>query len=97
MSNTDTNGMHVMEEKILHALEVFPFLSASLIHMSIGTSTPTAIWRPVLAALVESGRVIETSYTTRNSTDRQQTYVIYHLPHNDYLAYVAKRTSTDSL
>lgn len=86
--SVSTSASQIMEEKILHALEIYPYLSASLIHMSIGTANPTVIWRPVLNRLVEEGKVVESVRTSRSATDRQQTYSVYHLPKNNYAKYM---------
>jgi hypothetical protein len=70
--------------RILHALEIFPFLQASAIHQAIGTSTPTQLWRPVLRTLVEEELVCETRISAKTPQDRNATYNIYHLRKNPY-------------
>lgn len=74
----------LVKDKILHALEIFPFISNSMIHMAIGTSTPTMLWKPILEQLVREGNILETTVTAKSPLDRQQTYTIYHLPKNEY-------------
>lgn len=74
----------LLAKRILHALEIYPYMSASMIHMAIGTSTSTSIWRPVLEHLVEAGKVTETDHISKSPLDRTQTYTIYHLPSNPY-------------
>ena len=49
----------LVKDKILHALEIFPFISNSMIHMAIGTSTPTMLWKPILEQLVREGYILE--------------------------------------
>ena len=71
-------------ERILHSLAIFPFLSSSLLHMSIGTSTSHKLWKPLLEDLLEEGKVVETVITAKSATGRQQTYTIYHLAQNKY-------------
>lgn len=78
----------LFREKILHALEVFPFLSNSMIHMAIGTSNSTLLWKPVLEALVAEGSVVETTHSAKTPIDRSQSYTIYHLPINSYQHYI---------
>lgn len=70
--------------RILHALEIFPYLSSSMIHIAIGTSTSTKLWRPILGKLVEEGVVCETQRACKGPNDRNQNYTIYHLPANPY-------------
>jgi hypothetical protein len=70
--------------RILHTLEVFPFLSSSMIHMGIGTNTPTALWRPILRRLIDDGIVQKTERSFRAPNGRMQPYTIYHLPASIY-------------
>lgn len=79
-----SNVQDLVRDKILHALEIFPFISNSMIHMAIGTSTPTMLWKPILEQLVKDGAILETTITAKSPLDRQQTYTIYHLPKNAY-------------
>ena len=69
-----------MRKRILHNLEVFPFLSSSMLHIGIGTATMTEFWKPVLAKLVEDGEVCVHEVTAMAPSDRRQVYTIYHLP-----------------
>lgn len=83
----DDSMAQVIEEtklRILHALEVFPFISASMLHQAIGTATSGRLWKPILEALVEEGKVIVHELAARGVSGRSQTYVIYHLPKNEY-------------
>lgn len=70
--------------RILHSLEIFPFVSASMLHQAIGTATPTQLWKPVLQQLVNEGKVSETAHQATTPTGRNQGYTIYHLPCNEY-------------
>lgn len=79
---SDVNTL--IRDKILHVLEIFPYISNSMIHMAIGTSTPTILWKPILEQLVKEGLILETTITAKSPLDRQQTYTIYHLPKNAY-------------
>ena len=71
-------------QRILHVLEVFPFLSASMIHVGIGTASPTPIWKPVLQDLVNSGEVTVTEISANAPSDRRLAYSIYHLSTRAY-------------
>ena len=71
--------------RILHALEVFPFISGSMLHQAIGTSTSGDLWKPLLAQLIEEKAVVETNVQARSVTGRAQSYTIYHLPKNSYV------------
>lgn len=84
----DDSMAQVIEEtrlRILHALEVFPFISASMLHQAIGTSTSGRLWKPILEALVEEGKVMVYELASRGVSGRAQTYVLYHLPKNEYI------------
>lgn len=82
------NAVEQCRERILHALEIYPFLSASMIHQAIGTATSTALWRPILQEMVEDGRVTEESRVERSPLGRLQSYTIYSLHRNSYQKYV---------
>lgn len=83
----DDSMAQVIEEtklRILHALEVFPFISASMLHQAIGTATPTKLWRPLLGHLVEEGKVVVHDVSAKSAVGRSQVYTIYHLPKHEY-------------
>lgn len=83
----DDSLVQVIEEtklRILHALEVFPFISASMLHQAIGTATPGKLWKPILEGLIEDGKVECYELSARSPTGRAQAYTIYHLPKNEY-------------
>lgn len=71
-------------QRILHTLEVFPFLSASMIHVGIGTASPSPIWKPVLQDLVNSGEVVMTEISANAPSERRLAYTIYHLSSRAY-------------
>lgn len=83
----DDSMAQVIEEtklRMLHALEVFPFISPSMLHQAIGTATSTKLWRPLLDHLVEEGKVVLTEITLKTATGRMQSYAIYHLAKHAY-------------
>lgn len=71
-------------DKILHILSIYPFLSRSMIHVAIGTSTPTTLWKPILDQLIEEKKVCSLNFQRNSPLDRSQSYTIYHLPENEY-------------
>lgn len=73
-----------LRAKILHTLSVYPFLSSSMVHVGIGTSTPTSLWKPILEALIQEGRICELQIQRKSPLSRAQSYTIYHLPDNEY-------------
>lgn len=72
-------------DRILHALEVFPFISQSMLHQAIGTSTSGKLWKPVLDELVEKGQVVITEHQAKSPTGRAQCYTVFHLAKNEYV------------
>ncbi len=86
-SNLDDTMANVIEHtklRILHALEIFPFISASMLNQAIGTSTATQLWRPCLEQLLAESKVEESTIQARTPNGRTQSYTIYHLPENSY-------------
>ena len=71
-------------QRMLHALSIFPFLSASMLHQAIGTATSTTLWKPILDELLAEGLVTEVNITTKTPSGRHQSYTIFHLPENKY-------------
>lgn len=47
----------IYREKILRTLRTYPEISPSMLHIGIGPSAPTALWKPVLEAMIEEGIV----------------------------------------
>lgn len=44
-------------EKITKTLSVFPELSLSMLHIGLGPSLPSKLWKPILMRMVEEGLV----------------------------------------
>ena len=75
-----------LRDKILWALEVFPFISKSMIHQAVGTGVPRTLWMPILNKLVADGDVTCITVYAKTPTDRNQQYIIYHLKNRQYIA-----------
>ena len=65
--------------KILHTLAVYPYLSASMLQVGIGTAISPKIWHPVKDALLREGLIIQEEIRTRSSVGRDQVYSILRL------------------
>ena len=88
MTSLDDSMANVIEQtraRILHALEVFPFISGSMLHQALGTSTSIDLWKPLLAQLIEEAKVTKTEVSSRSVSGRAQSYTIYHLPKHPYV------------
>lgn len=90
------NVVEITRSKILYALEIFPFINASMIHMGIGTSTSTSLWKPILNDLINEGLVQETVVNAKSPLDRNQLHTVYHLPKNLYV-YGPQDTGSDNI
>lgn len=75
----------ILRTKILFSLKVYPFLSPSMLHVALGTATSTALWKPILEALIVEGKVNEAKVQLTSPHDRSQTYTILHLSDNTYV------------
>lgn len=74
-----------LRQKILFGLSVYPFLSPSMLHVFLGTSTPTSIWKEqVLRQLLEDGLVVQEDVQLTSPSDRSQTYTILRLADRAY-------------
>lgn len=69
-----------IEMKILHILRIYPLISPTMLQAGLGPSCKPAIWRPVLLALIEEGKVIEEHESLLTPTDRSNTYTKLSLP-----------------
>ncbi|MGL5074581.1 MAG: hypothetical protein ACRDBG_01900 [Waterburya sp.] len=70
---------NMIKDKIMHALEVFPFISHAMLQIALGTALPASIWRPLLDEFIAAGIVTEKKLTAKTSTGRTNTYKVYHL------------------
>jgi hypothetical protein len=84
ISDGESETANIVRARILHILEIYPFLSSSMIHIGLGTSLPISLWKPILATLVTEEAVCLTEVTSRTPIGRMQTFSIYHLPKNTW-------------
>jgi|SRR5882724_6426181 len=74
-----------LEEKILFGLSIYKFVSPTMLHTFLGTSTPVDLWKKqVLAKLLADGRVLLTTITLTSPAQRSQSYSVLHLPENEF-------------
>lgn len=84
----DATSLYVeqLRAKILFGLSIYKFVNPSMLHVFLGTSTPSAIWKEqVLAQLIEEGLVISETISLTSAADRAQTYTVLHLPENVFV------------
>lgn len=73
-----------LREKILFSLSVYQYVSPSMLHVALGTSSPSALWRQILTDLIAEGLVQETRIMLTTPSERNQTYAVLHLSSNSY-------------
>lgn len=62
----------VIEEKILHIFETYPIISPSMLQITLGSSLPTTIWKPILEALIQDKKLYRFTKLTTTPGGRQQ-------------------------
>ncbi len=70
--------------KILHNLEVYPYLSRAMIQTGLGPAMPPRLWDPVLEDLIIRGEIMVVEKTVTSPGGRALTKQIYHLPTYPY-------------
>jgi hypothetical protein len=79
--------VRMLREKILFGLEIYTFVSPTMLHTFLGTSTSAHVWKPILNQLIAEGLVEReevTHITPHTLHERTQTYTILHLAQNHY-------------
>lgn len=74
----------LLRDKILFGLEVYPFVSPTMMHTFLGTATPSAIWKEVLNHLIAEELVVKTEVRLTSPHDRVQSYTVLHLASKPY-------------
>jgi hypothetical protein len=80
MSKTEGTAEAEIEVKILHLLGIYPIISPTMLQGGLGPSVKSALWRPVLARLIDEGKVVEDQQSVQTPADRYNTYSKLHLP-----------------
>ncbi len=60
--------------KIVHILGIYPIISPTMLQGALGPALKPALWRPILAQLVEDGVVIEDQESKLTPAERYNTY-----------------------
>jgi len=60
--------------KIIHILGIYPLISPTMLQSGLGPYTKPALWRPVLAQLIEEGVIKETQESLQTPSERYNTY-----------------------
>ncbi len=72
----ETNGI---QEHIVHILKIFPKISPSMLHITLGSSLPKAIWNPILEDLIKNNIVQKHSTSKQAPNGRMRNYTILSL------------------
>jgi hypothetical protein len=83
-----------VEDRLMHVMTIFPFVSASMLQTGIGPSLPPKMWRPVLHRMVSKGLVAATRLSAQTPAGRAMSYLIYHRADNSYLYNAQLRPQT---
>ncbi len=75
-TNEGTEGIR---ENILHILGIFPIISPSMLHITLGGSLPTKVWKPILESLIKSGLVERDEHVTPAPNGRTRCYTLLSL------------------
>jgi hypothetical protein len=68
-----------LEKRILHVLSIYPRLNNSMLQVGVGSNTPTALLRTVLARLEQEGLVTVSHIVENSPAGRLRTYTIIQL------------------
>ncbi len=87
-ATVDSSGLEdysqKLQDKILFGLMIYPALSPSMLHVFLGTSTPTKVWKAILQNLIATGVVVQEDITLTSPHDRVQSYTVLHLQSKPY-------------
>lgn len=75
-----TVAMDDVKARILHTLEIFPYISRSMIQVALGPGLSPKFWDGPLSALVDEGRIKLVETVIASPGGRALNKVIYHLP-----------------
>lgn len=74
-----TTYLKDVEDRIISVLKVYPRISPSMLHIGIGSSMPTKIWRPVLEDMVSRGIISIDHIADLSAKGRSQSHTIISL------------------
>lgn len=74
-----TEDPELVREKILFTLGIYPHLSASMLQIGIGPSTPSKLMHHELDKLIKAGLVTQDFLVKKTPTGRTNTYTIIRL------------------
>ena len=72
-------GTDGIRENILHILSIFPTISPSMLHITLGGSLPTKVWKPILEALIQSKLVERNEHVAPAPNGRTRCYTLLSL------------------
>ncbi len=78
-ANTSKDASNGVRENILYILGIFPNISPSMLHITLGGSLPTSIWKPILEDLVDQDFVIRTQLVSQAPNGRMRHHTLLKL------------------
>lgn len=80
LENTEEQDLKQdIEDKLIHLLKIYPYLSPSMLQVGLGTSMPSKLWKPVLEELIGRHVIGEENLMMLSTKGRHQTYTRLHL------------------
>lgn len=73
-----------VRERILHLLDIYPYVSRAMIQTGLSPALPPKLWDPVLQHLVNTKEVVYLEIQATTPGGRSLSKGIYHLPKYPY-------------
>ncbi len=73
-----------VKAKLMHLLEVYPYISRAMIQTGLSPALPPKIWDPILQGAVDAGEICYVAIQSESPNGRTLTKGIYHLPRFPY-------------
>ena len=73
-----------VKAKLMHLLEVYPYISRAMIQTGLSPALPPKIWDPILQGAVEAKEICYVEIQAESPNGRTLTKGIYHLPRFPY-------------
>jgi hypothetical protein len=72
------------KQKLLHLLDIYPYLPKALIQTGMSPALPPKFWKPILDKCVEDGEILVAKISTQTPNGRNLQKEVYHLPKYPY-------------
>ncbi len=83
-NNQLEEALDEVKAKLMHLLEVYPYISRAMIQTGLSPALPPKIWDPILQGAVDAGEICYVAIQSESPNGRTLTKGIYHLPRFPY-------------